>query len=481
MKRILFFMTILVLVLWNGKAQAQTYVDLDTSFIVEAGFNNAVMTTAIQSDGKILAGGWFTTYKGVSRNNIARLNADGSLDTSFNVGTGFDGTVYAIKLQSDGKILVGGSFTSYNGITQKRITRLNTDGSIDASFVIGGGFTIPSVSDMSSVNAIAIQSDGKIIAGGRFAYYNGTSRENIIRLNTDGSVDTSFVIVIGFGGDVLTIALQSDGKIVVGGSFKTFSFDPVNYIARLKTNGALDTSFNIGTGFGGSPTAATVQSVVVQPDDKILVGGYFTTYKGVTQNRIVRLNTNGNVDTSFAVGAGVDNYFVNDIALQADGKILLGGGFISYNGIARRCLARINANGSLDTSFDIGTGFFGTLSNVEAISIQPDGKIVVGGYFTSYKGVDRNRIARLNGVATLSVTDLSKKEEIKVYPNPVSEILHFSEEVSPVKITDLSGKVVHQVSTTGKSVNVASLIKGVYFVIATTKTGKIITHKMVKG
>lgn len=479
MKRILFLITIFVLSLWGGKTWAQTYVDLDTSFIVEAGFDNAVMTTAVQSDGKILAGGWFTTYKGVSRNNIARLNADGSLDTSFNVGAGFNAVVYTIVLQADGKILVGGDFTSYNGITQNSIIRLNTDGSTDTSFAMGSGLTTSG--GMAFVNTIAIQPDGKILVGGRFTDYNGTARQRIARLNTDGSIDTSFVIGSGFNADVKTIALQSDGKILVGGSFKTYSVNNVNYIARLNTNGAIDSSFNIGTGFGGSPSGAVVQTIVVQPDDKILVGGYFTTYKGATQNRIVRLNTNGNVDTTFAVVGGVDNYFVNHIALQSDGKILLGGGFISYNGIARRCLARINANGSLDTSFDIGTGFFGTLSNVETISIQADGKIVVGGYFTSYKGVDRNRIARLNEVATLSVKDFNKKEEITVYPNPVSEILHFSEEVSHIKITDLSGRVVHQVSTIGKSVNVTGLIKGVYVVIATTKTGKIIIHKMVKG
>ncbi len=478
MKKVLFLISFFVLLLWSGESQAQANVDLDTSFVTEAGFNNAVMTTAVQPDGKILVGGWFTTYQGISRSNIARLNADGSLDTSFNVGAGFDAVVYSIVLQADGKILVGGDFTSYNGITQNSIARLNADGSIDTSFNMGNGLTTSG--GMAFVNTMAIQNDGKILVGGRFTDYNGTPRQRIARINTDGTIDTSFVVGSGFNADVKTIALQSDGKIVAGGSFKSYSFTNVNYIVRLNMNGTVDSSFNIGTGFGGSPGGAVVQIIVVQPDDKILVGGYFTTYKGTTQNRIVRLNTNGNVDTSFVAVAGVDNYFVNDIELQPDGKILLGGGFLSYNGIARRCLARINANGSLDTSFDIGTGFFGTLSNVETVSLQPDGKIVVGGYFTSYKGVDQNRIARLSVAGSLSASSFNTKEMITVYPNPVSENLHFSEEVSTIKILDISGKVIIQTFTAGKSFNVRKLVKGVYFVTATTKSGKIITHKVIK-
>ncbi|ANF49948.1 hypothetical protein A0O34_05145 [Chryseobacterium glaciei] len=477
MKKVLFLTIIFALLLFGGKVEAQTDGTLDTSFVIGTGFNSSPVTTIIQTDGKILVGGSFSNYNGVDRNRIIRLNTDGSVDTSFIIGTGFNDTVYTIALQSDGKIVVGGNFTSYNDIAQNRIVRLNIDGSIDTSFVMGDGFSTPG--GMSFIETIAIQSDGKILAGGRFAKYNGTNQQNIARLNADGSADASFYPVNGlrFDHDVNIIALQSDGKILAGGGFTSIYSTSRRYLARLNTNGTLDTSFNVGTGFGGSLSGSVVRSIAVQTDGKILMGGYFTTYKGITQNRIVRLNTTGSVDTSFAIGTGIDNFFVETIALQSDGKILLGGGFTTYNGISQNRIIRLDTSGSIDTSFNIGTAFN---NPVASISLQSDGKILVAGYFSSYKGLVQNQIARLNGTGTiLSVTDVSKKK-IALYPNPVSEILNFSEEVYNIKITDLSGKVVNQISGSKKSVNVKNLVKGVYFITAITKSGEIVTHKIVK-
>lgn len=480
MKKLLFLALIFIQSFVNDKTYAQTDGNLDPSFVINAGFDNTVMTTVIQPDGKVVAGGFFTTYKGFPRNRIARLNIDGSFDTTFNIGEGFNGVVYTIAQQSDGKIVVGGEFTTYNNVPQNRICRLNTDGSLDTSFVLGTGFGIYSPVGFCFVNTIAIQPDGKIMAAGRFGKYNETSQQNIARINSDGSPDASFYVGSRFNFDVKSIALQQDGKIVAGGSFSSYNGYDRKYIARLNTNGTLDTSFNVGTGFGGSLANNQVNTVAVQPDGKVLVGGYFTTYKNGTQNRIVRLNNDGSVDTSFATGAGFDNYFVNTFAVQPNGKILVGGGFISYNGTDRRCMARLNTDGGLDTTFDIGTGFSGTLSNVETISVHSDGKIIVGGWFTSYKGLPQARIARLNGAELLSVRDSGIKKEMAVYPNPVRETLHFSEEISDFKITELSGKSVIRKLNVGTSVNVEQLIKGVYVVTAITKTGKTITQKIVK-
>ncbi|AZA53382.1 T9SS type A sorting domain-containing protein [Chryseobacterium sp. G0201] len=477
MKKVLFLTIIFALLLFGGKVEAQTDGTLDTSFVIGTGFNSSPVTTIIQTDGKILVGGSFSNYNGVNRNRIIRLNTDGSVDTSFSIGTGFNDTVYTIALQSDGKIVVGGNFTSYNDIAQNRIVRLNIDGSIDTSFVMGDGFSTPS--GMSFIETIAIQSDGKILAGGRFAKYNGTNQQNIARLNADGSADASFYPVNGlrFDHDVNIIALQADGKILAGGGFTSIYSTSRRYLARLNTNGTLDTSFNVGTGFGGSLSGSVVRSIAVQTDGKILMGGYFTTYKGIVQNRIVRLNTTGSVDTSFAIGTGIDNFFVETIALQSDGKILLGGGFTTYNGISQNRIIRLDTSGSIDASFNIGTAFN---NPVASISLQSDGKILVAGYFSSYKGLVQNQIARLNGTGTiLSVTDVSKKK-IALYPNPVSEILNFSEEVYNIKITDLSGKVVTQIFGSKKYVNVKNLVKGVYFITAITKSGEIVTHKIVK-
>ena len=152
---------------------------LDTSFNPGSVANSGVLSIASQPDGKILIGGWLTQYNGTTRNDIARLNSDGSLDTSFNPGSGVHGSISSIALQPDGKILIGGEFTQYNGTTRNNIARLNPDGSLDTSFDPGSGAD-------SSISSIALQPDGKILIGGGFTEYNGTPRNNIARLNSSG-------------------------------------------------------------------------------------------------------------------------------------------------------------------------------------------------------------------------------------------------------------------------------------------------------
>ena len=250
---------------------------------------------AVQSDGKILVGGVFTSYNGTARRRIARLNNDGSLDTSFTVGTGFNQSVNSLAVQSDGKILVGGGFTSYNGTNRNYIVRLNGNGTLDSGFTVGTGLN-------SSVNSIAVQSDGKILVGGYFSTYNGSGSNCIARLNSDGTLDSGFTVGTGFGGSipnmVNTIVVQSNGKILVGGSFGYYNGTNIgDYIARLNNDGTLDGGFtagSVGTEFNGS-----VSNIIVQSDGKILVGGDFTSYNGVSRNYITRLNSGGTLDTSF--------------------------------------------------------------------------------------------------------------------------------------------------------------------------------------
>ena len=366
----------------NRIARLNSNGSLDTSFSIGTGFNGNVNTLALQTDGKMLVGGSFTSYNGVEVNRIARLNSNGSIDTSFSIGTGFNNFVWTLALQNDGKILVGGAFWIYNGVGVNRIVRLNSDGTRDSSFNIGTGFS-------SDVDDIALQSDGKIVAGGLFGSYNGVEANRIIRLNSDGTRDSSFNMGTGFSGRVNGLSLQSDGKVIVGGGFSQYNGVSVNRIARLNSNGSLDTSFSIGTGFNDA-----IRSIDLQSDGKIIASGWFTSYNGVAANRILRLNTDGSRDTSFNIGTGF-NGFVDriDTAIQADGKILVWGDFTSYNGVAVNRIVRLNSNGSLDTGFNIGAGFN---SNVNTLALQSDGKIIVGGLFSSYNGVAANRIIRLN-------------------------------------------------------------------------------------
>jgi uncharacterized delta-60 repeat protein len=174
-----------------------------------------------QPDGKIICGGAFTSFNGVARNRIARLNTDGSLDATFNPISGFNGIIYSLSVQQDGKIICGGAFTSFNGVARNRIARLNADGSLDASFNPGTGFNIGSFS--YGVKSMAIQPDGKIICGGDFTSFNGVIRNRIARLNTNGTLDTFFNPGTGFDNPIYSLSIQSDGKIICGGEFSSFN------------------------------------------------------------------------------------------------------------------------------------------------------------------------------------------------------------------------------------------------------------------
>jgi uncharacterized delta-60 repeat protein/CSLREA domain-containing protein len=342
---------------------------------------------------------------------VGAAGGAGQTDTSFNGGTGVNGEVDAVAVQPDGKILIGGAFTTYNGdgAANDHIMRLNTDGTRDPSFNAGG--TGVQGTSAPQVYAVALQSDGKILIGGDFSIYNGdvAASNNIMRLNTDGTRDTSFNAVgTGAGNIVFAVVVQPDGKILIGGRFSTYNGDMAanDCIMRLNADGTRDPSFNVG-GSGAQQTngAAEVDAVAVQPDGKILVGGFFTTYNGdlAASDHIMRLNADGTRDPSFnAGGSGVNDVCgcgevqVEAVAVQADGKILIGGAFLSYNNNAAisKHIMRLNADGTRDTSFN--TGGTGADSYVFAIALQPDEKIIIGGDF-SYNGdfATNNSLTRL--------------------------------------------------------------------------------------
>jgi uncharacterized delta-60 repeat protein len=359
--------------------------ELDASFNSGTGANNSILTTALQPDGKIIIGGSFTSYNGTGRNRIARLNSDGTLDVSFTVGSGSNNTIWTTALQSDGKIIIGGEITSYNSNGRNYIARLSEGGALDEIFY-------PGTAANFWIYTTTVQPDGKILIGGRFTSYNGTSKNRIARLNSDGTLDDSFITGTGTNNSIWTTVLQSDGKIIIGGDFTSYNGTSRNRITRLNPDGTLDASFTIGTGANG-----TIYSVALQPDGKILLVGGFTSYNGTSRDRIARLNADGTLDASFTPGFGANNLILTT-ALQSDGKILIGGFFTNYNTVNRNYIARLNANGTLDATFDPGVG---ANSVVWITAIQPDGKILLGGDFTSYNGTSRNYIARLNSNGTL--------------------------------------------------------------------------------
>jgi uncharacterized delta-60 repeat protein len=360
---------------------------LDASFNPGSGANLTIQTISLQPDGKILVGGDFTNFNGIARNRLARLNPDGSVDTSFNPGTGANNSVRAFAVLSNGKILVGGLFTDFNGSPRESVVRLNQDGSLDAAFA-SVDFSVTTVTD------IVVQPDGLILIGGNFFSVNGVSRSNIARLNADGTVDPNFTNPF-LSTTANDVALQTNGRIIVGGNFTS-----PRKIARLQANGSLDSSFNVGRGFEGFLTG-TVSDTVTLPDGKTLIAGLFDFVNGAQLPSIVRLNQDGTLDGSFIFGTALSGA-IQTIALHPDGRILIGGGFaFVQDGVVYNRIARLFPDGRADSSFNVGTGFTGILFS---LTVQADGKILAAGNFTQYRGAPANNIVRLNPDGTRDAT-----------------------------------------------------------------------------
>jgi uncharacterized delta-60 repeat protein len=371
-----------------------------------------VYAIAVQPDGKILIGGGFTAILGVARSNIARLNPDGTLDLAFNPNA--SGTVYSIAVQADGQILVGGDFTTFapNGgppVSRFYLARLNLDGTLDLPF---------DPKPNGAVFSIVVQADGRILAGGNFTTLmpNGGSqltRNRIVRLNPNGTPDIPFNPRPNL--QVVSIAVQANGDILVGGYFGTLAPTGVpvarNRIARLRADGTLDPLFN--------PNANNaVFAIAVQADGKVLAGGVFTTLAPngvpVSRNRIARLNPDGTLDPLFDPNADGS---IRSIVGQADGKILAGGSFstLAPNAgppVTRNCIARLNPDGTLDLPFNPDAS-----SGVLSIALQADGKVLAGGFFTIMGGQPRSPIARLSN-DTPALQNLALTRQLVLFPFP---------------------------------------------------------------
>jgi uncharacterized delta-60 repeat protein len=380
----------------------------------DPGANQTVSTIAVQPDGKTIVGGGFTGLGGGTgttlRNRIGRLNVDGTVDPTFNPGT--NAPVLAVAVQADGKILAGGNFTAVGGGTgltslRSHIARFNADGSVDTSFDPGASL---------NVFALAVQADGKILVGGSFSNLGGggtgvTPRSGIGRLNADGSLDTAFnpgaskLPSPGAPPEIHAIVVQPDGKILLGGYFNGLGggtgATTRNFIGRLNADGTVDGPFNPGVS-----SISGLNALALQADGKILVGGTFTGLGGGTgatsRFNIGRLNADGTVDT-FNPGAEAQ---VLTLDVQTDGKILVGGAF-KWLGAAggptksvRNYIGRINADGSVDGTFDPSAN-----NVVNAIALQTDGGIVMAGIFSRLNSVPNGTIGIVrNGLARVTNT-----------------------------------------------------------------------------
>lgn len=376
---------------------AQIAGTLDTNFVaqlarISGGVVNKVL---VQPDGKILIAGRFGVVGGETRRGIARLEANGAVESTnaFDPGAGVSDEIFSMALQSDGKILIGGDFTRVNGTNRARIARLNADGSLDTTFDPGTG----AVSSPSAVYALAVQPDDKILVAGRFNTMNGEARTNLVRLEPNGAVEVLATFNPGLGttgsssvGTIFALALQPDGKILIGGQFTNVNGQARSRIARLHADGSVEdiATFNPGSGADG-----TVRSLAVDADGKILVGGSFTNLNGEYRNALARLEPDGSVESTatFDPAGAQAGSSGGAMALQADGRIVLP---------SRRLLA--SGENETTATFDVGLGANGP---VNGLALQADGRIFLIGSFTTVNGEPRHGLARLlNDPASASLT-----------------------------------------------------------------------------
>ena len=473
----------------NYIVRVNTNGTIDNTFKTGTGFNGTTNGIVLQSDGKIIVTGGFTTYSGSSVNRIVRLNTDGTLDTTYKAGqtlqSAFQYPAVGLGIQSDNKVIAYGNFTSYSGSTRNRITRINTDGTLDTTFNPGAGFDrIDPVSghlDGASERKIKIDSAGKIYVADAFTSYSGSAVYGLVKLNSDGTIDTTFdytgsavsgigynrwdtstssnrrgavssisitgsSVAVGgyfhtwkepvaagivrldlsgssyvgtrlhtFGGfqyqsynatgqfaSQVNVIKKIDTRYLVAGNFTQYNSSGSNRIIMLNSDFSRDSTFNIGTGFN----ASVYQIHYIPSTNKILVTGAFTTYSGSTVNRIVQLNTNGTIDTGFASGLSGFNNDVSCASTESNGKIVVGGAFTTYNGATQNRILRLNANGAVDADFKTNNGVSTLSANVYTVAVQTDGKIVFGGNLVNtYSGsLTSTRIFRTDASGAIDPT-----------------------------------------------------------------------------
>lgn len=441
-----------------GFGQQGGVLDATTFGAGVSGGSNFISNTAITSTGKIIIAGDFNSVDGNTKTNLAQLNSNGSFDASFNTGgNGPNAIVRALRIRSDNKIWIGGAFTQFNGAAAPGgILLLNDDGSRDVSYAPASGTNL-------RVNTIGILSSGDIVAAGLFTTFNGSSVGKIARISATGVLNTTFNTNIGTGatvGDFERIAVQSDDKIIAVGNVTTFNGSTIGGVVRLNADGTLDATFmsNIGTGANN-----VVRAVALQSDGKILIGGDFTSWNGTTGiNRLVRLNTDGTRDVSFTAGA---NTSITAILVKSDDSFVLGGSF-TISGTTtpsllptRNSISAFNANGTVNTNFVPNPGA-NSGSFVNQLALQSDGKIVVVGSFTSFNGSTRTRIARLHGdltaastAQTATITSISANNVYALGSTDGSIVA----KVVPNGATPVSGNVTAQVFFDGSVQSVGSI------------------------
>jgi uncharacterized delta-60 repeat protein len=428
--------------------------DFDNTFIINnlnvfSGVGGDVNKVAVDQSDSIYVVGGFSTFSGISANRIVKLTSTGIKDNTFNYGSGFNNTVTNIIIDSFGKLYVRGFFSTYNGASNTVLIKLNSDGTKDTSF---SNTSTLSSNNASGLGALKLDQNNKLLFGGTLTTYISPTFVNApIRINTNGSLDTTFSIYgnVSGGNQIINdIEIDSNNNIIICGRFN--SYKQPSCIYSLKTyNGKTNNNFNpnYGINVSASLTVLSARSIVKSQNNNLYIGGYFenytltnsnyrsiallgldisgnpnntisvntganntitnifkdklggifltgsfSTYKGVGVPRLVKINSDASIDNSFNRS---NLQSVNSCVMDFDSSnnIYLGGGFTTFAGLPNNYIIKLLPNGSKDTSFDNSIGFN---SSVSSVFVDSYGKILVGGFFTTYKGNVENRIIRLN-------------------------------------------------------------------------------------
>lgn len=421
-------------------------------FIRGGGFNGYVNALVVQASGKIVVAGDFTDYNGTACSRIARLNPDGSLDASFATGGGFDNTVNALAIDASGRLVAGGGFANFAGTARKRVARLTADGALDTSFdpsatlgmqwcftvatagdtVYAGGFgsttpannnflvrlaadgavdtafaaNFPALGYGGSVSAIGINSAGRLLAVGNFGGQAGSvsaSYSGAVGVEADGRALSGFTALVCTPGTVYAVQPTGTNQFLVAGEFTHINGQRTSRLfARINADGSPDLTFNAGNdGANGDRVRAFAQ----QADGKIVLVGQFYSYNTQQRTHLARVLSDGTLDTTFNAN-GVLSFGgdARSVALQGSDKILVAG-LDSVGGYMRPFFRRLNSDGSIDSGFAGNTGFSTeTIGFVSEIQLDADGRIYLVGWFDSYQGTACKNIVRLTADGNLDPT-----------------------------------------------------------------------------